>query len=92
VKRPPLEPEIKRLLARYPGCRWCRKPCVAGQRDATGQPAHLLCQAAFALVSPRPGRVARGRAAINPKLPQAHQISPGTRPGATERGTHGTRR
>jgi hypothetical protein len=29
-----------------PLCLWCGRPCVAGQRDALGSPAHLGCQIA----------------------------------------------
>ena len=55
--------EMKR---RYPACRWCKKPVVAGQVDGTGQPSHYLCQVAFLM---RPRKHPRA-VPPNPRLPQ----------------------
>jgi hypothetical protein len=38
------------MAAKYPACRHCRRPVVAGQRDPYGVPAHLQCLAAFDLL------------------------------------------
>jgi hypothetical protein len=79
----PLNPQaVKELVASYPKCRWCRKPCVGGQVDGEGVPSHYCCSLAFLLRRKRHPR----EAPLNPQLPQLQHISqltdhPGTRPG-----------
>jgi hypothetical protein len=73
------ERERRHAMARkYPPCRWCRKPVVAGQVDGERQPAHFGCQLAFFKVAPRvKGRVALGQATVNPRLPQFPTVPSG---------------
>jgi hypothetical protein len=69
----------KRLRRDHPGCVHCRKPCVGGQVDALGRPAHLICQLAL-YRHPR----FRDKAHLHPGLPRYPETSPGTVPGGKE--------
>jgi hypothetical protein len=60
------------MKAKYPCCRWCKRPCVAGQVDGEGQPSHFCCQLAFLQLS-TPYRHA---VPINDQLPQFNRYSP----------------
>ncbi len=54
------------LAAKYPACRYCRKPVVAGQTDSQGNPVHHTCALAFLLID----RPHKRFIPPNPKLPQ----------------------
>jgi hypothetical protein len=60
------------MKARFPCCRWYRKPAVAGQVDGEGVPSHYSCQLAFlALKKPSLREVP-----MNPRLPHHRRETP----------------
>jgi hypothetical protein len=59
------------LAAKYPPCRYCKRPVVAGQVDSEGVPVHHICAIAF-LRRDRPHRKA---VAPDPRLPQVRHYT-----------------